>query len=121
MRLVAKLTLALVLGMSVVLAIFGYRSVRREQALLDGYRSRGDQLVLHALSVSVLDAFRHEGEAAAHALIADADREGDGLRLRWVWLDAPRDDAFAPAVPVESGQGPQRHRAHRARVRGRAA
>ena len=101
MRLVAKLTLALVLGMSVVLAIFGYRSVRREQELLDGYRSRGDSLILHSLSISVLDAWRHDGEAAAHALIEEADRRDDGLHLRWVWLDAVRADTFAPAVPVD--------------------
>ncbi|APR74867.1 Sensor histidine kinase [Minicystis rosea] len=104
MRLVAKLTLALVLGMSVVLTIFGYRSVRREQELLDNYRSRGDQLILHSLSISVLDAWRHDGEAAAHELIEEADRRGDGLHLRWVWLDAARTDAFAPAVSVDTSK-----------------
>jgi len=101
MRLVAKLTLALVLGMGIVLALFGYRSVQRERALLDGYRSRHDQLILHALSVSVREAWRYEGEAAAQALVEEADARNDGLSLRWVWLDAPGGDPFAPAVPVD--------------------
>jgi signal transduction histidine kinase len=101
MRLVAKLTVALVLGMAIVLALFGYRSVQRERELLDGYRSRHDQLLLHSLTISVRQSWRHDGEGAARSLIAEADARDDGLSLRWVWLDAPRGDRFAPAVPVD--------------------
>lgn len=101
MRLVAKLTLALVLGMSVVLAIFGYRSVLREQDLLAAYRSRGGRSILRSLAMSVTEAWRHEGEIAALALIEQADARGDGLLLRWVWLDVPRGDASAPTVAID--------------------
>jgi two-component system, NtrC family, sensor kinase len=100
-RLVAKLTLALVLGMSVVLAIFGYRSVLREQDLLAAYRSRGGRSILRALAPSVSEAWRHEGEIAAMDLIEQADARGYGLRIRWVWLDVPRDDGMAPTVAID--------------------
>jgi signal transduction histidine kinase len=117
MKLVGKLTLALVLGMSLVLAIFGLRSLRRERALLDAYRHRGDHLILHALSAATAEVWRRDGRDVALRMIDDADEQDDGLRLRWVWLDAPLGDPRRPAaitdvdrhggemVRVESGAG----------------
>jgi signal transduction histidine kinase len=98
MKLVAKLTAALVLAMCVVLAIFGYRSVERERRLLDAQRHRSEQLILHALSTAVAKVWRHDGRAEAMRLVADADARNDGLRIRWVFLDAPAGDPFAPEV-----------------------
>ena len=104
MKLVIKLTLTLVLGMSLALATFGYRSVRRERALLDAHRHRGDHLILHALSAAVSEVWRRDGRAEALRLIDDADAQGDGLRLRWVWLDAAAGDPRRPTVPVDAAR-----------------
>jgi signal transduction histidine kinase len=114
MRLVAKLTLALVLGMSAVLALFGYRSVHRERALLDAYRHRNEALVVHALSAAVGEVWRRDGREAALRLIADADAHTDGHHLRWVWLDAPPGHPAAPAVRFATPLAPaELHRVER--------
>jgi signal transduction histidine kinase len=115
MKLVAKLTLALVLGTSIVLALFGYRSVRRERALIDEYRHREDRAVAHAVSAAVADVWRARGPAAALRLLAAADARDDGLTLRWVWLDGPPGAPDGPSVEpphdgteivhLEHGQG----------------
>jgi signal transduction histidine kinase len=100
MRLVAKLTVALVLCMSVVLAFFGWRSVQRERTLLGAYRHHAGRALLGALVPAVREAYRREGEAGARRLVAEADTKDDLLKLRWVWLDAPAGDPARPEAPA---------------------
>jgi len=96
MRLVGKFTLALMLGMCLVLGVYGYFSVRRERAFFEEDIQRDERLIGQALSKSVAEVWRREGEAQALALIQDTSEIEDGVDVRWVWPNAPRGDAFEP-------------------------
>jgi len=100
MRLASKLTLALVLVMCVVLSLYGYLSVRRERALFEADMRRDEHLLGIALRTAVVEAWRRDGLDGAMRALAEASAQEDGVSLRWVWLDAPPGDRFAPSLPV---------------------
>jgi two-component system, NtrC family, sensor kinase len=102
MKLVGKLVLALVIGMCLVLGAYGYLRVRRERALFTADMQRDARMLGRAVGKSVADAWRRDGEARAFAVIREASQRRDGVTIRWIWLDAPPQDAFAPAVGAES-------------------
>jgi two-component system, NtrC family, sensor kinase len=102
MKLVAKLALALVLGMCLVLGAYGYLRVRRERGLFTADMQRDARMLGRAVGKSVSDAWRRDGHARALAVIHEASQRRDGVSIRWIWLDAPPYDAFAPAVAAES-------------------
>ena len=84
MKLVQKLTLALILGISVVLAANGYFRVRREVALFQSERVRDHKLVGLALGAAFGALWRAEGEAHARAMLEQASAREDKLAIRWV-------------------------------------
>ena len=96
MRLIRKLTAALVLGMCAVLVAFGYISARLEGMFFEGELRRHEEIVGRALGVPVAEAWRVSGAARALELIETADRNEPDLRIRWVWLDSPAGDPFHP-------------------------
>jgi two-component system, NtrC family, sensor kinase len=102
MKLVGKLVVALVAGMCLVLGAYGYLRVRRERALFTADMQRDAKMVGRAVGKSVADAWRRDGEGRALSIIRQASQRPDGVRIRWIWLDAPPNDAFAPAVAAES-------------------
>jgi two-component system, NtrC family, sensor kinase len=98
MRLARKLTLALVLGITLVMAGNALFQVSREGRLFDD-DSRRDQhavgRVLHAAVETVWDA---DGEAAARRLIDDASLDNPALVMRWVSLGVAPSADDAPLV-----------------------
>ncbi|WP_437276661.1 ATP-binding protein [Sorangium sp. So ce375] len=100
MRLASKLTLALVLVMCAVLSLYGYLSVRRERALFEADMRRDEHLISIALRAAVVETWRRAGMDEALRLLDEANEREDGVRFRWVWLDAPAGDRFAPALPA---------------------
>jgi two-component system, NtrC family, sensor kinase len=84
MKLVQKLTLALILGISAVLAVNGYIRVRREVALFESERVRDHQLVGLALSAAFAAVWRAEGEPRARAMLVQASAREDKMGIRWV-------------------------------------
>ena len=84
MKLVQKLTLALILGISVVLTANGYFRVRREVALFQSDRVRDHNLVGLALSAAFGAVWRAEGEARARAMLEQASAREDRITVRWV-------------------------------------
>lgn len=101
MRLASKLTLALVLVMCAVLSLYGYLSVRRERALFEADVRRDEHLIGIALRAAVTETWRRDGIDEALRVLHEASEREDGVRFRWVWLDAPAGDRFAPALPAE--------------------
>src|SRR5215468_2880174 len=95
MKLVQKLTLALILGISTVLAVNGYFRVRREVALFQSERVRDHKLVGLALGAAFAALWRAEGEARARAMLEQASAREDKIGIRWV-----------PADPFPAGGAP---------------
>jgi len=101
MKLVQKLTLALILGISAVLAANGYFRVRREVALFQSERVRDHKLVGLALSAAFAAVWRAEGEAHARAMLEQASAREDKIAIRWV----PGDPLAAdPATAAGAGE-----------------
>ena len=99
MKLVRKLTLALVLGISAVLVVNGWFRVRREVALFESDRVRDHKLIGLALGAAIVAVWRVDGEAQARATIAQANAREDKVRIRWVGLAAlPHGDAALDAA-----------------------
>jgi two-component system NtrC family sensor kinase len=84
MKLVQRLTLALILGISVVLAVNGYFRVRREVALFQSDRVRDHKLVGLALSAAFSALWRSEGEAHARQMLEQASAREDKIGIHWV-------------------------------------
>jgi two-component system, NtrC family, sensor kinase len=87
MKVVQKLTLAMIMGMLIVLGGNGYFRVRREVALFRSDRVRDHKLVGLALGAAVAAMWRSDGEAAARAMLDQANMREDKIGIRLV--DAP--------------------------------
>jgi signal transduction histidine kinase len=98
MKLIRKLTLVLVLGISLVLAAYGYVNVRREDELFQEQRREDVTQVGRAVAVAVASVWASEGEARALEVARRTSEQEKPLRIRWVWLDAPPGDAYHPDV-----------------------
>ncbi|MGO9712388.1 MAG: ATP-binding protein [Polyangiaceae bacterium] len=96
MNLVPKLSMAFLAGMSLILAVNGYRRVRREVALFESDRIRDDVQIGKTLAAAVTSVGRVDGQARALALVRDADAQEGRVRVRWVWLD----EGESPPLPV---------------------
>lgn len=95
MRLANKLTLALILGLTVALTVKGVLNVRREHALFVSEARIEERLLGEVLAATVGEIWKVEGEARAMAIIAEAHRGKDDVEIRWVWLD----EATGPHAP----------------------
>ena len=101
MRLVQKLSLAFLLGTTVILTANGFLRVRREVALFQADRLRDHVLIGRTLVASVEAVWRSEGQSQAMALV-DAANHGDSrIHVRWVWLGGPHAATDVPVDPAE--------------------
>jgi signal transduction histidine kinase len=100
MRLVQKLTLALILGISVVLAVSGYARVRREIAVFQHDRARDHELLGLALGAAFATVWNAAGESRARDMLDQASAREGKLGVRWV--PAPPPD-FTPSTPLSDG------------------
>ena len=101
MKLFHKLTIALVFGITLVMAGNALFQVRREAELFDADSSHDQHTVGRVLRASVEAVWRADGEQAARRLIADANESNTDLTLRWVSLEPDPAPADAPEVPRE--------------------
>jgi signal transduction histidine kinase len=110
MRLARKLTLALVLGITLVMTGNALFQVSREGRLFDDDSRRDQHAVGRVLHAAVQTVWAADGEAAARRLIAEASRDNPALVMRWVSLvPAPSADdtplvARARLDPVAAGR-----------------
>ncbi len=84
MKLVPKLTLALVTAMCGVLAVNAYFRVRREVSYVEGDRVRDHEMVGRALGAAVGALWRSEGRASALKVIDAAEVHFSRIDIRWV-------------------------------------
>ncbi len=96
MKLVQKLTAALVVGTCIILAANGYLRVRREVAALHADRVRDHALIGHSLAAASEAVWRSDGRAHALAMIDAMNARSKEIRVRW--LDAPPAGSDAGAL-----------------------
>jgi hypothetical protein len=105
MKLVQKLTLAMVLGMCAVASVHGFLRVRRDAEFFQTDMRRDHQLPGRLLGVAVANTWRTEGRERALRLIHDADQSDGRVRISWIDGPAPEpeglyDGRFRSYVPV---------------------
>jgi two-component system NtrC family sensor kinase len=101
MRLTRKLTLALVLGITLVMAANALFQVRRENALFDVDSSRDQQVVGRVLHTAVELLWPAAGEVAAQQLIREASTRNSELIMRWVSLVPGASPQDAPLASLD--------------------
>ena len=110
MKLSTKIMSFVFLGIMALLAIDGYFSALREIRLFDNDMEHDALLLGHAMKKLVADAWQVKGQDMTLKLIEEVNNDEHQVQLRWVWLDAPPGDPFAPRVsraklgPVVRGQ-----------------
>jgi two-component system, NtrC family, sensor kinase len=124
MKLVPKLTLALVIAMCCVLAVNGYLRVKREIGYVEADRVRDHEMVGRALGASFSAIWRSEGQASAMSVIEEVEGHFS-MTIRWVdaanvarmcgdlWADAAGFAAAPAGQPatqqVRRGEGKEVH------------
>jgi signal transduction histidine kinase len=107
MKLVQKLTAALVAGTCVVLATNGYLRVRRETATLDEDRVRDHDLIGHSLAAATEAVWRSDGRAPAIAMLQATNTRSTEIRI--AWSDTPPEGFDAAALArTRAGEGLRR-------------
>lgn len=96
MRLLIKITSAVLLGIVTLLIIDGIISVRREVALFDDDMARDGLLLGRTMKELIATTWEHDGMEEALELIREANKDEHEVEIRWVWLDATQNDPFAP-------------------------
>src|ERR1700691_1239440 len=96
MKLVPKLSIAFIGGVSLLLSVNGYLRVRREVALFESDRIRDDVQIGKTLAAAVTTVWQTDGQGRALSLVRQADAQEGRVRVEWVWLDG---DPVAP-LPV---------------------
>jgi signal transduction histidine kinase len=87
MKLVPKLSLAFIAGVSLVLGVNGYFRVKREVALFESDRVRDNVQIGKTLAAAVTTVWHADGPARAQAMVREADAQEGRVRVRWIWLD----------------------------------
>jgi two-component system NtrC family sensor kinase len=101
MKLLNKIIGLVLFGIIVLLAIDGYFSIRRERELFDIDMALDALTLGYAMREPVINAWKNSGEEEALKLIQRANRDESRIQIRWVWLDVPPGDPFAPRVSRE--------------------
>jgi len=108
MKIVPKLTLALVSGTCLVLAVNGYVRVKREVGMIEADRRRDHEMIGRSLGAAATSIWRSDGEAPAVASIDAVNRHFDRLHVRFLpWarrgearVDAAELSAAPPGEPI---------------------
>jgi two-component system NtrC family sensor kinase len=98
LKIIPKLTLALVSGTCVVLAFNGYLRVRRERTYFEAERIRNHEMIGRSLGAAAAAAWKSEGEQAAIRTIDAVKSHFTKIQIRWV----PSAQSDAVAVDREA-------------------
>jgi len=102
MKIATKFTAALIAGILLIHGSSAAVWVLREAKQINEDVARDEKVLARALSHAVSEIWRVSGEKAALAYLQRAGELQDHLAIRWVWLDAPRGDSQAPAIPLDT-------------------
>jgi signal transduction histidine kinase len=93
-KIIPKLTLALVGGTCVVLALNGYLRVQRERAFYEADRLRDHEMIGRSLGEAAAAVWKSDGQRAAVDAVDAVNRHFTKIQIRWV----PPEDSGALAV-----------------------
>jgi signal transduction histidine kinase len=94
MKIVPKLTLALVTGICLVLSVNGYFRVKREVRIFESDRRHDHEMIGRSLGAAVASIWRTEGRSAAMSTLDAVNQHFDQIHVRFI----------GPAVPPEPGR-----------------
>jgi signal transduction histidine kinase len=97
MKIIPKLTAALVAGTCVILGANGWLRVQRERRFFETDRVLGHEMLGRSLEAAAAAVWRSDGEGAAIQAIDAVSRHAKTVRIRWIRL---------PASPAELGVDP---------------
>ena len=86
MKIIPKLTAALVAGTCVILSVNGALRVRRERGFFEADRVRDHEMVGRSLEAAASAVWKSDGEDAAIQAIDAVSRHSKNVRIRWVPL-----------------------------------
>jgi signal transduction histidine kinase len=98
MRLAVKLVRIVVLGIVIVLVVDGYVSLKRERDLSEADMHHAIRVLGSTIRQLVVERWHTVGRERAWKVIADANKADPSIAIRWVWLDAPSGDLYAPRL-----------------------
>ncbi|MGA2914438.1 MAG: ATP-binding protein [Sedimentisphaerales bacterium] len=101
MKLAAKLVSIIILGIIVILVVDGYISYRREIKLFEADMQLDTRSIGLAMKELVAVVWHLDGQQRALDVIEETNKGGHKVRIRWVWLDAPQNDIYAPKASLE--------------------
>lgn len=101
MRIAAKLVSFLVLVIVLIVAAEAYLSIGRDVVAFRTELQADAVQFGHTLGVLVQDVWEKRGERRALQLIDEANETETLADIKWVWLDAPPGDPFAPLVSAD--------------------
>lgn len=90
MKIIPKLTAALVAGMCAILGVNGLLRVRRERRFFEADRIRDHEMVGRSLEVAAAAVWKAEGEMAAIQAIDAVSRHSKNVRIRWIPFEPGR-------------------------------
>jgi two-component system, NtrC family, sensor kinase len=79
-----------------LIIIDGYLSAHREIKLFDDDMEHDALMLGHAIKRLVADTWHVKGQDLTLELIEEFNKDQHQIQIRWVWLDAPPGDPFAP-------------------------
>jgi signal transduction histidine kinase len=100
LRLAWKLIAAITAGTILILAAYGFLSIRRETEIIEANTRDNLSAMGRALRPAMVKVWTTEGQERALEVVRFADEKLRRVRVRWVQLDAPAGSPHAPLVPV---------------------
>ena len=104
MKLALKLIFVAVAGITLVLAIDTFVSIRREMTLFQSNAKHDSRLLGMTVKAMLSDVLQSGGQNRVLELIHDIDAAEHDCQIRWVWLDAVGHDSFRPKVDINKLQ-----------------
>ncbi|HEY1696092.1 MAG TPA: ATP-binding protein [Polyangiaceae bacterium] len=98
MKIIPKLTLALVAGTCLVLGVNGFLRVKRERGYFEADRSRDHAMIGRSLETAAAAVWKSDGRTAALAAIDEVSRHSSTVHIRWVGAEERRTLPLDPAV-----------------------
>ena len=101
MRLTTKITLAVLLGVTLIFSAYSYFSIQRERAQLKKNLSRESRHIGESLRVIMVELWKQRGEEDAILFLKKANQGYKQTLVRWVWVEENPPPEYQSRVPIE--------------------
>ena len=104
MKIVPKLTAALLLGTCAILGVNGYLRIRREVAAFEADRRRDHEMIARSLAAATSAAWQLDGEVGVRASVEATNKPFARIQIRWLGAGGPEHVEVAPLVFAMPGE-----------------